>query len=61
MTAIGIPGASRGIQKTDPTLAGVLKTRGATPLGSSTTSATAMSSCRPCMDSTNGSATFTTQ
>jgi len=25
MTAIGIPGASRGIQKTDPTLAGVLK------------------------------------
>ncbi|MBV8833095.1 MAG: sulfatase-like hydrolase/transferase [Acidobacteriaceae bacterium] len=28
MTTIGIPGSSRGIQKSDPTLAEVLKTQG---------------------------------
>ena len=62
MTTIGIPGSTRGIQKSDPTLAEVLKSAGLRHRASSarTTWATATSSCRPCTASTSGSATSTT-
>jgi arylsulfatase A-like enzyme len=48
MAKVGLPGAPTGWQKTDCTMATVLKAQGYTPLASSarTTRATAMSICR---------------
>ena len=56
MTTIGIPGSTRGIQKSDPTLAEVLKSQGyATAQFGKNIWATATSSCPRCTVSTNGS------
>jgi arylsulfatase A-like enzyme len=57
MTTIGIPGSPRGIQRSDPTIAEVLKSAGyATAQFGKTTWVTATSSCPPLTVSTNGSA-----
>ena len=66
MTKVGIPSAKEGWQKTDCTMATVLKSQGprvrARPPGSSarTTRATSTNTCRRCMASMSSSATFTT-
>ena len=62
MTTIGIPGSTRGIQKIGSDARRSAQDAGLCHRRSSarTISATAMSSCRPCMASTNGSATSIT-
>src|SRR5262245_37087126 len=54
MTTVGIPGSTRGIQKTDPTASSHWGTP--PPSSARTISATATSSCRRCTASTSGSA-----
>jgi arylsulfatase A-like enzyme len=61
LTKVGLPGATLGLQKEDPTIAELLKPLGyATGQFARTTLATATSSCPPCMASTSSTATSTT-
>ena len=62
MTTVGIPGSTRGIQKSDPTLAEVLKSLGyaTAQFGKNHFWVTAMNFCPPFTVSTSGSATSIT-
>ena len=61
LTKVGAPGADVGLHAEDPTIAELLKPLVTPPASSARTIwGTRTSSCRPCMVSTNSSATFTT-
>jgi arylsulfatase A-like enzyme len=60
MTKVGLPGATLGLQKEDPTIAELLKPLGyATANSARTISATATNSCPPSTASMSSMATFT--
>ena len=60
LTKVGMPGATVGLQKEDPTIAELLKPLGYADSLVRIISATATSSCRPSMASTSSTATSTT-